>query len=100
MTAVTLEANRRMASASSSVIRGLFRVRSISSSLVMIPRRSTRNASAPTSDRITVFTSSVIPWISETRVTIDVTATMFPRIVRKERSLLAQIALNAICTIS
>ena len=89
-----------MASASSSVIRGLFRVRSMSSSLMMIPRRSTRNASAPTSDRITFLTSSVIPWISETRVMIEVTATMFPRMVRKERSLLAQIALNATRTIS
>ena len=72
----------------------------MSSSLMMIPRRSIRNASAPTSERITSVTSSVMPWISETRVMIEVTATTLPRIVRKERSLLAQIALSAIWTIS
>ena len=100
MTAATLGANRRMASASSSVTRGLFRVRSRSSSLVMIPRRSTRNASALTSDKMTSVTSAVMPWISETSVMIEATATTLPRMVRTERSLLAQIAPSAIRTIS
>ena len=100
MTAATPGAKRRMASASSNVIRGLFRVRSTSSSLMTIPRRSTRNASDPNCERIMDSTSSVMPWISETRVMIDETATTFPRVVRKERSLFARIAFSATRTIS
>src|SRR5689334_24568558 len=79
-----------MASASSSVTRGLLRVRSSSSAVRTGGRRWTVNASAPTSVTIAFETIAFIPWISDTTVTIDVTATMLPRTVMNDRSLLAQ----------
>ncbi len=43
-------------------------------------------------------TIEFMPWISDTTVTIDVTATMLPSTVMNDRSLLAQMACSAIAT--
>ena len=40
-------------------------------------------------------TIAFMPWISDTTVTIDVTATMLPSTVMNDRSLLAQMACSA-----
>ena len=85
----------RMPSASSSVSSGLLRVRSSSSSLRMGGRRWMVNESAPTSLTMAVETIAFMPWISDTTVTIDVTATMLPSTVMNERSLFAQMACSA-----
>src|SRR3954451_1277160 len=53
------------------------------------------NESAPTSLTIAVETIEFIPWISDTTVTIDVTATMLPSTVMNERSLFDQTAPSA-----
>ena len=81
----------RMASASGSVMSGLARTRSMSSSVRVNGTRSIVNASAPTWLTIAFDTIAFIPWMSETTVTIDVTATMLPSTVITERSLLPQI---------
>ena len=54
------------------------------------------NESAPTSLTMAFDTIAFMPWISETTVTIDVTATMLPSTVMNDRSLLAQMACSAI----
>jgi hypothetical protein len=51
--------------------------------------------SAPTSETIALVTYAFIPWINDTTVTIDVTATMLPSTVMNDRSLLAQMACSA-----
>src|SRR4051812_41416485 len=51
--------------------------------------------SAPTPDTMALVTYPFMPWISDTTAMIDVTATMFPRTVRNDRSLFAQMALIA-----
>ena len=54
------------------------------------------NESAPTSVTMAWETIAFIPWIKDTTVTIDVTATMLPSTVMKDRSLLAQMDRSAI----
>src|SRR5262245_24386943 len=76
-------------------MRGLLRARSASSSLRIIPIRSIVNASAPRSDTTASDQVAFIPWISDTTVMIDDTATMLPRSVSSDRSLFAQIELRA-----
>src|SRR5262245_39083749 len=56
------------------------------------------NESAPTLDMIAVVTYAFMPWMSDTTVTIDVTATMLPSTVMNDRSLFAQMAWSAILT--
>ena len=85
-----------MAFASSIFSRGLLRTLSNSSSLLVMGNRWTWNVSAPTSDRIALVTYAFMPWMRDTTAMIDVTATMFPSTVKKDRSLLAQIAFSAI----
>ncbi len=75
---------------------GLLRVRSSSSSLRTGGRRCTTNESAPTSVTMAVDTIAFMPWMSDTMVTIEVTATMLPSTVMNDRSLLAQMACSAI----
>jgi hypothetical protein len=41
---------------------------------------------------IAVVTYAFMPWMSDTTVTIDVTATMLPSTVMNDRSLFAQMA--------
>ena len=53
------------------------------------------NASAPMSLTMAFDTIAFMPWISDTTVTIDVTATMLPSTVMNERSLFAQMACSA-----
>src|SRR4051812_26044110 len=67
----------------------------MSSSVRVNGRRSIVNASAPTWLTMAVDTIAFIPWMSDTTVTIDVTATMLPRTVISERSLLPQIVCSA-----
>jgi hypothetical protein len=54
------------------------------------------NASAPTSVTMAFDTIAFMPWISDTTVTIDVTATMLPSTVMNDRSLLVQMDRSAI----
>src|SRR4029078_5758839 len=75
---------------------GLERTLSNSSSLRVIGNCSTANESAPAWLRICCLTEAFRPWISETTAIIDVTATMLPRTVMKDRSLADQIASRAI----
>ena len=56
--------------------------------------------SAPTSVTIASVTYAFIPWMSDTTAMIDVTATMFPRTVRNDRSLFVQMAFSAMPTAS
>ena len=86
---------RSTAAASSSVTRGLLRARSASSSLRTMPWRLMVKASAPRSERTALDTVAFMPWMSETTVMIDDTATMLPSSVNSERSLFAQIELSA-----
>src|SRR5881392_1469032 len=51
--------------------------------------------SAPTPETMALVTYPFMPWISDTTAMIDVTATMFPRTVRNDRRLFAQMALIA-----
>ena len=53
------------------------------------------NESAPAWLRIACFTEAFSPWMSDTTAMIDVTATMLPSTVMKDRSLAAQIASSA-----
>jgi hypothetical protein len=87
--------NRSIASASSMVMRGLLRARSMSSSLVTMPMRSTVNESAPVRDSTASATAAFMPWISDTTVMMDDTATMLPSSVSSERSLFAQMEASA-----
>src|SRR6187455_2147554 len=87
-----------MAPASSSVRRGLLRVRSSSSSVRIGGRRWMVKESAPTPLTMAVETIAFMPWMSVTTVTIEVTATMLPSTVMNDRSLFAQMALSAIRT--
>ncbi len=75
---------------------GLLRVLSSSSSDRTGGRRWMMKESAPTSLTMALDTIEFMPWISETTVTIDVTATMLPSTVMNDRSLLAQMACRAI----
>ena len=59
-------------------------------------RRWIVNESAPTSVTMTRETIAFMPWIRDTTVTIDATATMLPRTVMKDRSLFAQMDSSAI----
>src|SRR3954468_799986 len=85
----------RMASASGSVMSGFARTRSMSSSVRVNGTRSIVNASAPTWLTIAFDTIAFMPWMSETTVTIDITATMLPSTVISDRSLLLQIDCSA-----
>src|SRR5262245_62628838 len=85
-----------MARMSSSVIRGFERTFSNSSSLRVIGNCWMLKESAPAWLRIARFTDAFRPWISDTTAMIDVTATMLPRTVMKDRSLADQIASRAI----
>src|SRR5437660_12846278 len=97
MTACTrsLLVPRLIARASSSVTRGLPRTLSNSSSLRVIGNCWMLNESAPAWLRIACFTEAFSPWMSDTTAMIDVTATMLPSTVMKDRSLAAQIASSA-----
>src|SRR3954469_11880431 len=53
------------------------------------------NASALASLTMAFDTIAFIPWISETTATMEVTATMLPRTVINDRSLLPQIVCSA-----
>src|SRR4029077_8564692 len=85
-----------MARASCSVIRGLLRTLSNSSSLRVTGNCWMLNESAPAWLRIATLTDAFSPCISETTAMIDVTATMLPSTVIKDRSLADQIASRAI----
>ena len=100
MTALTRGLKRRIASASSSVTLGLFRNSCSSSWLVVTGCRCTWNESAPTSDTMMLLTLVFMPWMSDTTAMIEVTAMMLPSSVMNDRSLFAQIALNAMPTAS
>jgi hypothetical protein len=82
--------NLRIASPSATVMSGLLRFRSSSSSLKIGGRRWTVNESAPISLTMASATMPFMPWINVTTVTIDVTATMLPSTVMNDRSLFAQ----------
>jgi hypothetical protein len=82
------------------IIRVARRASISSSSLVMIPTRSTRNVPAPTSLMMTSPTYEFIPWMSDTTAMIDITATMFPSTIMNERSLFAQMDESAMPTAS
>src|ERR1041385_5888960 len=90
----------RMASASGSVMRGLARTRSMSSSVRVRGMLAMVNASEPTCVTIAFETIAFIPWISETTVMMEVTATMLPSTVISVRSLLPQIVCSASRTAS
>ena len=92
----TLGLRLRIAAASSSVIRGLLACFWKSSSDNEIPNCCTEKVSTPMPDWIASFTLALSPCTSDTTAMIDVTATMLPRTVRNERSLLAQMADRAI----
>ena len=89
---------RSIARASSSVMRGLLRWRSISSWLRAMPVRRMVNESAPRSETMASDTAPLTPWISATTAMIDDTATMLPSSVSSDRSLLAQIEASASLT--
>src|SRR5690349_8014114 len=76
-------------------MRGLPRTLSNSSSLRVIGNCWMLNESAPAWLRIACFTEAFSPWMSDTTAMIDVTATMLPSTVMKDRSLAAQIASSA-----
>ena len=99
-TALMLSLNLRTASPSSTLMRGLLRTRSSSSALRTTGMRWIVKLSAPTSVTIAFVTYAFIPWMSETTAMIDVTATMFPRTVRNDRSLFVQMAFSAMPTAS
>ena len=71
----------RIASASRIVRRGLLRTFSKSSSLRVMPYRSTTNESAPTSETIADETIAFMPWMSDTTVTIEVTGQKTVRVL-------------------
>src|SRR5882757_3376129 len=81
---------------SSSVMRGLARTLSNSSSLRVIGNCWILNESAPAWLRIADLTDAFSPWINDTTAMIEVTATMLPRTVMNDRSLADQIASSAI----
>ena len=58
--------------------------------------RCTTNVSAPTRPTMAPETVAFNPWMSDTTVTIEVTATMLPSTVRNDRSLFAQMECSAI----
>src|SRR4051794_18998370 len=80
---------------SSSVIRGLPRTFSNSSSLRVIGNCWMLNESAPAWLRIACLTDAFRPWMSDTTAMIDVTATMLPSTVMNERSFADQMASSA-----
>src|SRR2546423_10324817 len=78
-----------------SVMVGLERTLSNSSSLRTIGYCSTTNESAPAWLRICCLTDALRPWISDTTAMIDVTATMLPSTVINDRSFDDQMASSA-----
>ena len=95
MTAPRCRPNRRMASASSSEIRGLPRAASISASVIKRLVRSIVKESEPNSDTMAPLISASTPRMSETTAMMDATETILPRIVSADLSLLAQMACSA-----
>ena len=61
----------------------------------MNPILSILNVPTPTSLMMASDTYAFIPWMSDTTAMIDVTATMLPSTIMKERSLLTQTELSA-----
>jgi len=68
---------------------------SSSSSSVTTPILSMRNVPTPISVAMALPTYVFMPWMSDTTAMIDITATMLPSTIMKERSLFVQIASSA-----